>query len=523
MKTHSKLATLWLAFVLSIGVLGFGSCEYLPEIEIPEELPPIKPPAKSYVISNPYEGVDWAVHGQYKANFHAHSINSDGSNTTAQMVEDHYAKGFDILSMTDHNYLTINWDRATAGLSPQRKAEIEAGVDRGGRGMIDVDNANEQSATDHINSFFATFNNASGATMASTIATVETLGGITHINHPGRYTGGANSNDATSIAASNNPTNIQKYVDLFMSYPSCVGMEIVNKIDNESKSDRILWDNILKLTMPEGRPVWGFSNDDTHSLNATGYSWNVMLLPELTQAATRTAMETGAFYAISRVSRLDEINATLPNGSNMPGSGTSSTLYLLEQPTPSISSIVVDQLSSTIHIAGADYDSIEWIADGVVIATGSLLKISEHEEHINSYVRAQLKSSTGIAFTQPFGIKEAVKKDDKEDDKKDDKKDDKEDDKEDDKGDDKKDDKEELYYTVSFRVFDGYYSIGYVQQVKEGESIDWEAVAAHYPKSLEGLEFWCDDLNGNPLWEPHAPIHADLVLFPKFAEVKGSN
>lgn len=87
-------------------------------------------------------------------------------------------------------------------------------------------------------------------------------------------------------------------------------MEIINKIDNESRYDRILWDNILKVMMPEGRNVWGFSNDDTHSLNATGYSFNMMLMPELTIASTREAMENGTFYAVSRVSRVDGINAT---------------------------------------------------------------------------------------------------------------------------------------------------------------------------------------------------------------------
>ena len=183
-------------------------------------------------------------------------------------------------------------------------------------------------------------------------------------------------------------------------------MEIINKIDNESKSDRILWDNILKQTMPQGRSVWGFSNNDSHSINATGYSWNVMLMPELSQAETRKSMETGAFYAVSRVSRLDGINRTLPNGNQMPGAGDASTLYLLNQTTPSISNIVV--FGNTITISGADYISVEWIADGAVIATGNTIDLSNYSDVVNSYVRAQLKSSTGIAFTQPFGVKEAT-------------------------------------------------------------------------------------------------------------------
>lgn len=391
--TSLLLATVVVGSSLSVSALAAN-------IEAPAQY------EKLYEITSPYASVDWDRFGQYKADFHAHSTNSDGGVLTKDTVEDHYAKGYDILSMTDHNYLTSRWSEVAKGaMSSEREEEIVAGVGRDGRGMIDLYNTDEQSVVDHINSFFAEFNNASGATMASTIAAVEELGGITQINHPGRYTGGKNGGEA-GIAASNDPATVQKYVDLFMDYDSCVGMEIINKIDNESRSDRVLWDNILEETMPEGRFVWGFSNDDTHSLDATGYSFNMMLMPELSQEDTRTAMETGAFYAVSRVSRPDGINAALPDGRTMPGSGTKDTLYLLEQETPSISDIEVDEQENAITITGDNYDEIEWIADGKVIATGETLDLNDYEDEIGSYVRAQLKSDTGIAFTQPFGVEE---------------------------------------------------------------------------------------------------------------------
>jgi hypothetical protein len=351
----------------------------------------------NFVIISPYANVDWDAYGQYKADFHAHSRNSDGSNTVAQMVEDHYAKGFDIFTMTDHSVLTPNWDKVTGGVTSERKAEIEAGVGRDGKGMIDIDNCNEQSNTDHINSFFAAYNDAVGGTrtMASTIAAVQAAGGITHLNHPGRYTNGA-VGGANGAAASNNPVQIKKYVDLFMAYPSLVGMEIVNKDDNESRSDKILWDNLLTQTMPQKRFVWGFANDDTHSLSATGYAWDVMLMPELTQSATRTAMETGTFYTVSRIDRREGINA-----------------MNLALTTPSITNIEVE--GNLITITGANYDTIEWIS-GVnpvtgmvnVIATGESIDVSEYSEIFNnSYVRAQLKSQNGIAYTQPFCVYKA--------------------------------------------------------------------------------------------------------------------
>ena len=395
-KKRSKVLALCLSAALSLNTFGLSA------------LAADVQSANIYTITNPYENVDWYSTHQFKADFHAHSTNSDGSNLTREMVEDHYKKDYDILAMTDHDYTTENWDKVARGpINPERKTEIEAGVARGGKGMIELEFTNEQSVVDHINSFFADFNNRSGATMASTIASVEALGGITHLNHAGRYTGavtGGNTEGLTGINASSAPSVIQKYVDLFETYPSLVGMEIINKVDNESRYDRILWDNILTEMMPHGRFVWGFSNDDSHSLDATGYSWNVMLMPALNQAETRKAMETGAFYAVSRVDRVERINDVLRNGSSAPGNGTSATLYLLEQPTPSITNIVVDNANGSISITGKFFDEIEWIADGEKIATGSTINLNDYQGVINSYVRAQLKSDTGIAFTQPFGV-----------------------------------------------------------------------------------------------------------------------
>lgn len=129
--------------------------------------------SKDYIITNPYANVDRDAYGQYKAQFHAHSTNSDGNNLTSEMVEDHYAKGYDILAMTDHNFTTSSWDTVDKGaMTSERVAEIEAGVGRDGKGMIGIANSNEQSQTDHINSFFVDFNNTSGATMSGTLQNV---------------------------------------------------------------------------------------------------------------------------------------------------------------------------------------------------------------------------------------------------------------------------------------------------------------------------------------------------------------
>ena len=377
---------------------------------------------KQYEIANPYANVDWATFGQYKAAFHTHSTNSDGADTRAAMIEDHYTKGYDILNMADHDFVTIAWDEPGYGrgpgqnrpgrgiLSSERRAEIEAGVGRNGRGMIGIPFGNEQSATDHIITMWADFNNSARATltaeqrMAETLGVVEFAGGISIIAHPGRYTGGQNADLMVGAAASNNPAQIKKYVDLFLAFPnSLVGMEIMNRLDNETRSDRILWDNILMQTMPKGKSVWGFSNDDSHGIDETGFNYNVMLLPELTADATRHALETGAFYAVGRVDRRLGVNTFDRGGNVMPNNGSAATAYLYTEMTaPSISNIVVRD--GAITIEGADYDYIGWVADGVEIFRGNTINLNDHSGKVHSYIRAHVVGTGGVAYTQPFGI-----------------------------------------------------------------------------------------------------------------------
>lgn len=351
-----------------------------------------------FTINNPYAGVNWDTYGQYKADFHAHSNESDGSPQPADTINEHYKKGYDILALTDHNVMNTTWNRkddptgkVRTYLTDERLQEITYGTDRDGRGMVAIQNSDEQSVSDHLNTFFTPFNNEAGATLESNIAKTQELGGICHINHPGRYYGGSNTSGTAGEDAANNPANIKKYVDLFMKYDACVGMEIINKLDGDSYSDRILWDNILQKTMPEGRFVWGFSNDDTHSNEATGHSYNMMLMPANNPVEVRKAMENGAFYASAHVAKREGYTIT------------DHSIINNYQP-PVITNIEVDQDEDTITIEGDHYNTVEWIADGEVIATGNTIDLNDYEGKVHSYVRAQLKGDEGISFTQPFGV-----------------------------------------------------------------------------------------------------------------------
>ena len=402
------------AFTLVLAFSVFGASAFAAS--------PDDQPATHYRIISPYANVDWATFGQYKAAFHTHSTNSDGGDTRADMIEDHYAKGYDILNMADHNFVTTTWDEpgygrgagrnnpGTGVLSSERKTDIEAGIGRNGRKMIGIPFGNEQSASNHIVTMWVDFNNAARKTMtaeqkmAETLGIAEFVGGIAFLAHPGRYTGGQNADLTTGAIASNDPTQIKKYEDLFMAFPhSLVGMEIMNRFDNETRSDRILWDNILMQTMPKGKNVWGFSNDDSHGLAESGYNYNIMLLSELTLDTTRNALETGAFYAVARVDRRLGVNHFESNGNIMRSGGSAETAYLYaEMMAPSISCIVVK--NNIVTIEGANYDYIGWIADGVEIVRSNTINLNDHSGRIGSYIRAHIVGKGGVAYTQPFGI-----------------------------------------------------------------------------------------------------------------------
>ena len=77
---------------------------------------------------------------------------------------------------------------------------------------------------------------------------------------------------------------------------------------------------------------------------------------------------------------------------------------LNSQVTPGINNIVV--ADNAITITGRNYNRIEWVASGQVIHTGATLDLIEHLDNINhNYVRAQIISTTGVAMTQPFGVR----------------------------------------------------------------------------------------------------------------------
>jgi hypothetical protein len=319
---------------------------------------------------------------------------------------------------------------------PQMRARLGMPAGQSGVGMISIPNTNEQTIGHHMNTYWANFNGREHESDNTIIREVQRLGGLVLLNHPGRHTCSRSGSDRCSrsreglmcdhaggrgiAAASNLPREVSRYTTWLNSFPAIMGMEIYNRADHETRSDRILWDNVLMELMPRGRNVWGFSNDDSHSMDGSALGWNVMLMPSLTDGNLRTSMEGGAFYFISRVDRQLGVNHNVSTSG-----GSAWHIPLMAARAPTITRISVT--GQTISVTGRNYDEVIWITGnpfrangntseggGVIIHTGDSIDLSQFGRYIwGNYVRAVLICRTGIgsainshgvALTQPFAV-----------------------------------------------------------------------------------------------------------------------
>ncbi len=296
---------------------------------------------------NPYDDVVWDQWGQYKANYHTHTTNTDGSLSPAQVIDLYSHGNYTILSITDHNCITWPWN--SYGKNPA------------GLGMLAV-RGNEFSNSHHCNGFH-NFTLTSPACEYTALNDVQTQGGKAEMNHPGRY---------------NDTSDWPYYKNLYETYPELVGLEVLNQGDRYS-NDRKLWDKINENTYPD-TPVWGISNDDFHHIQHRYRNYNFMLMEEKTHKDLNTSWETGAFYFCYE-----------------PG-GTGWAL------TPRIYGM--DFTNTTITLTAANWTNIQWIGPGTtVVGNGASFNYSAYD---GLFVRAVLTNPNGTTYTQPWGFEKVT-------------------------------------------------------------------------------------------------------------------
>ena len=357
----NKIVGLVVIVLLIIAVfIVFGGGEEVHEASRIEEGVFIEP-RDDIIIENPYEDVNWESYGQHKANLHTHTRKSDGIYSVGRMIDEYYEREYDILAIADHNEVSWPWENFN------RDAEE--------LGMLDI-KANEISDTHHIGSYFNDYNIEDARNyipvLASTFAgepadiseeeVIREIGnrdGLAVFFHPGRY------DDTAGY-----------YAQFYKKYDHLVGMEVVNQLDRYPQ-DRAKWDNVLTMLMPD-RPVWGFSNDDSHRIGHIGHCYNVFLLSDLKENEFRDAMKTGQFY--------------FANGKG----------------SPKLNEIEVDNDEGIVNIEAEEKERVKWFSNGVIIAEGENFNFRE-SANVGSYIRAEIKGEEGVAYTQPFAVWEEEK------------------------------------------------------------------------------------------------------------------
>lgn len=335
---------------------------------------------------NPYASVNWDEVNQYYANFHTHTVCSDGDFTPHFAIDAYKRMGYHILALTDHDTDTyaarreiiFPWtelnniyhamkDHPNVGWRWRDKLYRDISEPWQNRNpnaleMISVPGL-EVSRTHHIGSLF---NDYPGNTTSEETAFVE-IGrrdGLAVLLHPGRY-----------------DFSPAWYVYFYERHDHLIGMEVFNQKDRYP-GDRVFWDRVLHRTMPE-RPIWGIANDDMHQNDHLGWNFNVFPLSALTTNAIREAMTSGAFYFYKPKK---------------------------QKQSPSLHLTRVETTGRRIRLSvdGA-VESIQWITHNPdtgqsdVVHEGAIVSLANVPAS-SVFVRARIKGKYGTAYTQPFGI-----------------------------------------------------------------------------------------------------------------------
>lgn len=381
------------------------------------------PDERIFKIISPYNEINELIknpENHYKTNLHTHSTYSDANFTMTDMIEGFYDNDFDILAFAEHGIHGKEWDKEPSiiplfrfqllwhGKRSHPTTEQYHNILNGthktaknsrtkSRGLMCVPDAIEANmftlVKNHVNGYFTDdacegiFGKENDYEIP--IRKIEKSGGISHINHPTDWLRAYKDPGCAKVEK-----NINFFADLLRRYKSCLGIEVLNMYDRPNRSDRILWDELLKRLIPEGeRTVWGFSNSDAHRVCEIDTAFMDFILPEYSLGNLRTAMENGTFFSIARYAK-NEL------GEDFAGVG----------PVPGVTDIKVDEENQSITIKGVNADVIEWIADGEIIKSESFaeaepestLNLTQFSDKISCYVRAQLKGKGGICLTQAF-------------------------------------------------------------------------------------------------------------------------
>jgi|LSQX01.1.fsa_nt_gb hypothetical protein len=384
-----------------------------------------------YTIISPYADVVWEGEGAYKAykgNLHTHSTASDADVNLNEMILEHYNQNFDFLAMTDHGVTGVEWNKKPVErilyayqqiignkVVPLTDEQYEGvlsgtyplydGTERG-FGMTCVTGGNELNALtlskSHVNGYFlphnygnANFGYENGFEYA--VNQVDKIGGLSIINHPGDWLEtNSNMNNA------DDEKSLNMFADILLRYDTCLGIEVFNEDNGTEGYTRRIWDNLLMKTLPYGRNIIGFSNNDAHSFNKVDSSYSIFMMEENNVENIKKTMQSGAFFMVSHTARADD-RIGPAEGFDVQNCGL---------PVPEFKKVEVD--GHKINFVVDNTNNISFVANGNAFLTFDIGNDAEYTYTLDLdtiegsedflYVRAQIIGDGGITLTQALVI-----------------------------------------------------------------------------------------------------------------------
>ena len=423
-KMFRKITAVFLAVLTAIPLLGISA--YAAE-------------EKNYIITNPYAAVDWDSWGAYKTQLHSHTNASDGYLTIREYVQKHYDLNYDIVALTDHGTINKGWNKEPelipllryikkerTGMSdviPLTEEEYSSYINGTAasekrthqNGMLDVPlgielNMATPVADCHLTGYFSDY----GQGLAGVYGDYETpskgvaeAGGISMLSHVGEYVY-PDKDSADHVGQPVDDYYAEKFAKIFLDYKgSSLGMGINSATDAHTRCDRILYDQVLQKTVPNGVVPWSFTFADSHNERSINDAYTMHLMPELTMDNFRKSMENGEFFSVSHYSNGVELNGM----AEMPGyNDDCETKDYNSDTTPMVTRLSVDQENDTISVEGVNFNMITWVSNGNVILRETDIKdgkavLDLHSELLDEpylYVRFYLTGDNGICYSQPF-------------------------------------------------------------------------------------------------------------------------
>lgn len=393
-------------------------------------------PCRTSVVLNPYDGVDWRTCGRHKAALHLHTLQSDGYHSVVEVVDAYRKAGFEIMSITDHDWnhpnARIEWkhlppEKASPYPKGPRPANFPADptwpwtdygcAEPSTLGMVGIQ-GNELTFRHHINSYFSDYGvwytrtgsrapyggivDATGHEVweDDQLLAIRDKGGLAVINHPG----------IPSLHAWWERKPLGWYVE---PLSKTLGRLSDRPGGGEQRAET---GSLRRRSLGStAGPVYAapadlgirqrrHASDEKRPPGVYG-----LFLDRLDQSTVRKAMESGRFCVCTSTKTIDY--------GKQPADGSV---------FPKLVSVAVDETAGTIHLEVSDCDQVRWISSpeslepvedyktsdrpwpqGRLVHVGDTLHYRQ-VAGLHNYVRAELCRAEGQdthrTLTNPFGI-----------------------------------------------------------------------------------------------------------------------